>query len=68
MGNSTIMSDLLHNVVTFAICQEGQIQYASESILQCRFVVVYQTMKDCKQTIFLYNVFATLILCQQVAD
>jgi hypothetical protein len=68
MSNSTIMSDLLHYVVTFAIRQEGQIQYTGESILQCRFVVVYQTMKDCKQTIFLYNVFTTLILCQQVAD
>jgi hypothetical protein len=67
MSDSTIMSDLFHNIVTFAICQEGQIQYASEGILQCRFVVVDQTMKDCKQTIFLYNVFATLILCKQVA-
>ena len=59
MSNTSIICDLIHNVVAFAISQECQIENASQRKLQSRFVVVDHAMKNGKETVLLNDFLST---------
>jgi hypothetical protein len=67
MGQTTVVCYLLYYVIAFAVSKECKVQYASEGILQGRLIIVDKTVKYSEETVFLDDIFTTLLLSEEVA-